>query len=45
MKAEIRFFDQHMNRFLHADAVVLGQVLAQDPVKRTIDEDHLHVAR
>ncbi len=45
MNAEIGFFDQHMDWFLHSDAVAVGQVLAKNAVERTVDEHDLHLAQ
>ena len=45
MDAEIGFFHQHIHRFLDADAVALGQVLAKNAVKRAVDGHHLYLAQ
>ena len=45
MDGKIGFFDQHLRRFLDANAVAVGQVLAKNAVKRAIDEDDLHLAQ
>ena len=45
MNAEIRFFHPHAGRFLDPGAVALRQMFPKDAVKRTVDEDHLPLAR
>ena len=45
MNAAIRFFDQHVRRFLDANAAAAGQVLAKNAVERAVDEHPLHRAQ
>ena len=35
----------YMRWFFHVDAVEMGQVLAEGPVKRTVNETHLPITQ